>query len=733
MCGIVAVLRRPARREPPAGDELLAGLDRAVVAMADFASLAEAATAVDAVDQALRGVPGVRAILADAFLVAGLGQRLDRVDDEVRRIETGLDTGGGGLTPSELEAVNVALVSVKDGAWAIRHDRLRTAAAVGALAGPDPAPAAIEGYTSIQLALSAIDRLEVRGRDSAGLHVLVEGHGLDLASSELAALLGDRIGDHLFTSMAVRTPDGHLAFVYKAAAEIGELGDNTRCLRQALVTDPLLRLALSQPGALTTVLGHTRWASVGLITEANAHPLNQEEDEREPGPYVVGVLNGDVDNYPNLKVAEGMCVPPEVTTDAKVIPVLLSRRLQEGKSLPDAFLATAQVLDGSVAVGAMSGSAPDTLLLALRGSGQALYVGLAEDAYLVASEPYGLVEETSRYVRMDGESGAVSGQVVVLARASAGTLEGISRVGYDGTALPVPHSEVRTAEITTRDVDRAGFPHYLLKEISQAPESVRKTLRGRLVVLQGRPVVVLGDETLPALVRSRLRDGTIRRIVAIGQGTAAVAAQSLASLLGSLLTGSAVSVESTAATELSGFGLTDDMTGTLVVAVSQSGTTTDTNRTVDLVRGRGAAVIGIVNRRNSDLVEKVDGVLYTSDGRDVEMAVPSTKAFYAQVAAGVLLAVALADQLGCKSRLTAPLLLGLRRLPEAMQTVLERRPAIAAAAQRHAPPRRYWAVVGNGPNRIAAQELRIKLSELCYKSIAYDLTEDKKHIDLSSE
>ncbi|MGL1080505.1 SIS domain-containing protein, partial [Vibrio parahaemolyticus] len=71
------------------------------------------------------------------------------------------------------------------------------------------------------------------------------------------------------------------------------------------------------------------------------------------------------------------------------------------------------------------------------------------------------------------------------------------------------------------------------------------------------------------------------------------------------------------ATELSGFGMTDDMSDTLVVAISQSGTTTDTNRTVDLVRGRGAHVIGMVNRRNSDLAAKAHGVLYTSDGRDV--------------------------------------------------------------------------------------------------------------------
>ncbi|MGH9280766.1 MAG: SIS domain-containing protein, partial [Acidimicrobiales bacterium] len=219
----------------------------------------------------------------------------------------------------------------------------------------------------------------------------------------------------------------------------------------------------------------------------------------------------------------------------------------------------------------------------------------------------------------------------------------------------------------------------------------------------------------------------------MGQGTAAVAAQSFANVLRQLLIGTGVTVEATPATELSGFGMTDDMSDTLVVAVSQSGTTTDTNRTVDLVRARGAAVVGIVNRRNSDLVEKVDGVLYTSDGRDVEMAVPSTKAFYAQVAAGVLLALALADELGAKGRAPASLLEGLRQLPDAMEGVLARRSTIAAAAQRHAPPRRYWAVVGNGANRVAAQELRIKLSELCYKSIAYDLTEDKKHIDLSCE
>src|SRR5207248_3087563 len=178
----------------------------------------------------------------------------------------------------------------------------------------------------------------------------------------------------------------------------------------------------------------------------------------------------------------------------------------------------------------------------------------------------------------------------------------------------------------------------------------------------------------------------------------------------------------------------DRMRHTLVIAISQSGTTTDTNRTVDLARSRGASVVAIVNRRGSDLVDKADGVLYTSDGRDVEMSVASTKAFYSQIAAGFLLAQAIGAEVGrLDERRSSELLAALRELPSAMEAVLARREQVADAAARHAPSRRYWAVVGNGPNRMAAAEVRIKLSELCYKSIACDATEDKKHIDLSSE
>jgi glucosamine--fructose-6-phosphate aminotransferase (isomerizing) len=617
--------------------------------------------------------------------------------------------------------------------WAIRNDRLPTAAAVRELAGDGrpPPPAAVAAYLSIQIALSAIDRLEVRGRDSAGIHVLVTGHAVGLDSDEVHRQLEQR-SDPLFTSGAVRTPEGHLAFVYKAAAEIGELGDNTHALRGAIIDDGLLRAAVnSSDTAEATVLGHTRWASVGIISEPNAHPLDSLEEGRT-NPYAAAALNGDVDNHAALVEAHGLCIPSAVTTDAKVIPTLVARRRDDGAGLVDAFRESVATFDGSVAIAVNAAEQPGTLLLAQRGSGQSLYVGIADDAYVVASEPYGVVEQTRRYVRMDGETPSgvdgTSGQIVVVGP------DGLRRFAYDGTELPVTDADVVTADITTRDIDRGGAPHFLLKEIGESPQSVRKTLRGKIVEDGGRLDVALPDDALPESVRTRLGDGSLRRVLVIGQGTAAVAGQSLAAFLEDEFAGSTRIATALPATELSGFSLTDDMSDTLVVAISQSGTTTDTNRTVDLVRARGAAVLAIVNRRNSDLGERADGVLYTSDGRDVEMSVASTKAFYAQIAAGALLALAISDAAGCADRSrTSDLLAGLRALPDAMEGVLQRRDAIAAAAQEFAPPRRYWAMVGNGRNRIAAQELRIKLSELCYKSIAADATEDKKHIDLSSE
>ncbi len=747
MCGIIAIVRRRTSRALPDVGKLLdrvGGLAGTPLTPdhEDLATrLQSSADTLAMVDGELRGEAGLAAMVASPDFAERMDSLIEILNGQVGEVEAYLESRGDSF--SALEAVNESLVNLKDALWAIERDRLRARHEVIELAGDDVSGAHLAATFSIQQALSNLDRLEVRGRDSAGIHILVRGHGLDTDSAAIQRLLGERTSEPLFVDQAVRVVNGHLGFVYKAAAEIGELGDNTASMRKAIAADELLQKALSAETAEATVLAHTRWASVGIISEPNAHPVNSEEIGGIAGPYVTATLNGDVDNFADLIAADGLSIAAEITTDAKVIPTMVSRGLAAGHGIDEAVRSAVAQFEGSVAIGISSAEHPEDVHLALRGSGQGVYVGLAEDCFVVASEPYGVVEDSDVYFRMDGETPAdpnnptaSQGQIIRLGGAMAGDRSGVSRISYDGTPLPLDDGEWKQPSVTTRDIDRGDAPHFLLKEISESPTSFRKTLRGRLIEVDDKLSVNLPVDTISESVSKKLTAGQVTKLLVIGQGTAAVAGQAIAAAIEDALVGSDVVVGAITATELSGFKLRDDMSDTLIVAVSQSGTTTDTNRTVDLCRSRGAAVIAIVNRRGSDLVDKSDGVLYTSDGRDVEMSVASTKAFYAQIAAGLLLSDGLAQLIpGVTVHETdrQATLVGLRDLPEAMAATLEKRPEIAAAAARHAPSRRYWAMVGNGPNHVAAKELRIKLSELCYKSIACDVTEDKKHIDLSSE
>ncbi len=641
---------------------------------------------------------------------------------------------------------------IGDFIWQIRAEVIKNVTRTNELINPDllsKGPGRPQRFVAwaIERVLENIDRLEVRGRDSAGISIQIM-----TAGDSLRPMIEELTIDRVFKKSSriqngvsigfqgVKLPSRGLSlnFSYKVANLVGHLGDNTKHIRNAVRNDE----ELWNIAALThkiNIIAHTRWASNGIISLSNCHPVDGELYEKEDNQSIDDrnaqfVLNGDVDNYhylvENFVHSRGYQIEPSVTTDAKILPVFY--RLGTSLSQPH-FKRFAELMnscDGSLAVVMQHPLFPDQLVMGQKGSGQSLFIGEPIDGFILASEVYGLAAWTRESMALSGlEKG---GSEVVISTESGLDLQ--SYFLEDGSPLKIKKEPIY---IHSRDIYRGDFAYYFEKEIHEAPSSIRKTIKGKYKK-KGRDIEFVdgGHGAFESLV-SRLRDTAkprIKRIMVIGQGTASIAAKGVAYLIEKAIEGLGIFVTSCKASELSGFFPEQSLNDMLLIAISQSGTTTDTNRTVDVASAQGAWIHAIVNRRNSPLVAKSNSHFYTSDGRDVEMAVASTKAFYSQIAAGKVTAMLLAKEFNSLSdEQIYQEVCSLEELPDLIESVLKQGPKIKRSAELYGPSSRNWAVVGNGPNKIAADEIRIKLSELCYKSIPCDFTEDKKHIDLSTE
>jgi glucosamine--fructose-6-phosphate aminotransferase (isomerizing) len=421
-------------------------------------------------------------------------------------------------------------------------------------------------------------------------------------------------------------------------------------------------------------VGHTRWATHGRPNEVNAHP--------QLGNGVAVVHNGIIENFAELKEElEGRGVAFESETDTEVIAHLLAEGVEEGASLREALAGALRLLQGSFAVAAVSANEPGTVVAARHRS--PLVVGLGEGENFLASAVQALLKETREFLVVE------NGEIVEVTDSS------VQIFTVDGEPV---RRETFGVDWDAEAVELGGFEDYMLKEIHEQPAALRATLSGRL---HADGAVDLSEVDLDL--------SEVERIAIIACGTAYHAG-----LLGkhAIERLARVPVEVSVASEYRYADPIGDEK-TLVIAISQSGETTDTLAAVETARDFGGRVLAVTNTQGSLITREADAVLLTKAGP--EICVASTKTFLAQIAALDLLALELA-----RARKTVPenelLKLGrdLRRAPEKVEETLELVEDRVEEAAHFFEEARCALFLGRGPSHAVALEGALKLKEISY-------------------
>ena len=301
---------------------------------------------------------------------------IDQIEELARQMgafideeEDILEKHAARFSTKEMETMSQALIYFKDILWGLGEDLLGNQWKILELSGRETilSPQAFEKYQRINFTLNALDRLEVRGRDSCGMQVALAFNETTVFKEVLDRIKKDGLYEEFMErcspgdlwNRAVHLSPNSITFTYKTALVTGDLGDNTKKLRRFIVADSILHLVLDYANDSQMYLAHTRWASVGAINEANCHPVNNfsvdSSSEQQRGlapanklyPYygkgpgtINVVLNGDIDNHASLKenLEPGKWqVDSRITTDTKVIPLQIERYLYEGHDLKEAF------------------------------------------------------------------------------------------------------------------------------------------------------------------------------------------------------------------------------------------------------------------------------------------------------------------------------------------------------------------------------------------------------------
>ncbi len=498
----------------------------------------------------------------------------------------------------------------------------------------------IVGYigpqNSVPIILDSLRRLEYRGYDSAGIAVIDSG----------GTLCGS-----------------------KAEGKLSRLAE---------------RLSNGEPLSGAVGVGHTRWATHGRPSDANAHP------HMDCGGTIAVVHNGIIENYTSLRtqlIAAGHAFASE--TDTEVLAHLVEMHYKEagkGARLVDAVRATLHEVRGAYALGVISSDDPDHLVFARNGASP-LVIGIGTGEMYVASDTPAILPYTRREVILQ------EGEIAVIGR------DGYELSDYDGKSI---ERDPISVTWDAGSAEKSGFKHFMLKEIFEQPNVIKETLAGRI---DERGDVHLGRE-LGDISADALRN--ISKIAITGCGSAYHAGLVGMYLLRSLVR---LPVEMELASEFRYGDPVIDPTA-LVIAMSQSGETADTIEAVRIAKQKGSAILGMCNVLGSHLSRLADGTLYTRGGPEIGVA--ATKTYVSQVTVMTLFALYMAKLRGtADARRLREIADGTKLLPAAVDVVLNTSDEIRKAA-RSIRKSNSILFLGRYVNFPTALEGALKLKEISY-------------------
>jgi glucosamine--fructose-6-phosphate aminotransferase (isomerizing) len=427
----------------------------------------------------------------------------------------------------------------------------------------------------------------------------------------------------------------------------------------------------------TTGIGHTRWATHGRPSEVNAHP------HKDCTGNIAVVHNGIIENYRELKdmlVARGHKFASE--TDTEVVSHLMEDNYTD--DMVRALLETVKQLKGSFALAIVNKDVPGKIFAARKDS--PMVIGIGEGQLFLASDVTAFLKHTRKAMFLE------DGDIAVLSQ------DGVRLMDFEGNEV---FREIKTIEWNLEAAEKAGYEHFMLKEIHEQPTSLKAVIAGRLDEIKGQ--VNLKEVTL-----TEEQVQNIKRIIIIACGTSYHAGMMGRYVLEEL-TDLPVSIEIGSEFRYSHARLDES---TLIIAISQSGETADTMAAVKDAMRNGAHVIAITNVVGSTISREASDTIYMLSGPEIGVA--ATKTFTAQVVVMYLLAIMLGRaRQNISARKASKIIRALKSLPQKAQQVLEMDEQIAEMSRLFDNSNSFF-LVGRHLNYPVALEGALKIKEISY-------------------